>query len=61
LKAFEPLLERDILGFQDELQQADRLHFDKVVLEAFGLVERQENISNALLTLVEMRQAVRDV
>jgi len=60
LKAFKPLLERDVLGFQDELQRADRTHFDTVALEAFGLGAIQQDISSALLTLVAMRQAVHD-
>ena len=60
LEAFEPLLQRDVLNYQDELVQTDRQHFDKVVLEAFGLGDVQQDISNALLALVEMRQAVRN-
>ncbi|MDX8413553.1 MAG: N-6 DNA methylase [Mariprofundales bacterium] len=60
IKAFKPLLGRDVLSVREELQQSDRLHFDKVVLQAFDLGGVQENISNALLALVEMRQAVHN-
>ncbi len=60
LKAFEPLLKRNVMSYQDELKQTDRQHFDKVVLETFSLGDVQQDISDALLTLVEMRQAVRN-
>jgi len=60
LEAFEPLLKRDVMNYQDELVQTDRQYFDKVVLEAFELDDVQQDISSALLALVEMRQAVRN-
>jgi len=60
LDAFEPLLQRDVLNFREELEQEDRIKFDKTVLKCFGLEGFQKDISNALLVLVNMRQAVRD-
>ena len=54
--AFAPLLQRDILGVADELEQADRQAFDDAVISAFGITVSRQRVYDALLSLVEIRQ-----
>lgn len=37
--AFQPLKERNILTIAEEIQRADRINFDRVVLRSFGIDE----------------------
>jgi hypothetical protein len=39
LKAFQPLKQREIGTFFEEIKKADRINFDKTVLKAFGIDE----------------------
>lgn len=54
--AFVPLMQRDVLQVADELEKDDRQHFDKTVIEAFGLTVTRDQVYNNLLRLVEIRQ-----
>jgi len=56
-EAFAPLLRRDVLPVADELEQADRQHFDETVLEAFGLGLSRNQLYESLQALVGIRQA----
>ena len=56
--AFRPLIDREILEVADELEQEDRITFDNVVLDAFGIGVGSETIYGALLALTEIRNAV---
>ena len=53
--AFQSLLERDILGVADELEQEDRQRFDEVVMNAFGLAVSQSQVYDTLLELMGIR------
>ena len=55
LRAFSPLLNREILGVADELEQVDRQFFDDTVIGAFGLDVEREHIYESLRGLVEIR------
>ncbi len=55
LDAFLPLLNRDIFGVADELEQEDRQAFDDAVIGAFGLPLERELIYECLRSLVEIR------
>ena len=55
LRAFAPLLDREILGVADELEQRDRQVFDDTVIGAFGLDIEREHIYESLRGLVEIR------
>ena len=55
LRAFAPLLGREILGVADELEQRDRQVFDDTVIGAFGLDVEREHIYESLRGLVEIR------
>ncbi len=56
--AFQPLIDRKILEVADELDQDDRIAFDEVILDAFGIVVPREAIYDTLRALTEIRQAV---
>ena len=56
--AFQPLIEREILEVADELDQDDRIAFDDVILDAFGITVARETIYDSLRALTEIRQAV---
>lgn len=58
VSSFRPLIDRDILEVADELDQDDRIAFDDVVLDAFGITVAREMIYDGLRALAEIRQAV---
>jgi hypothetical protein len=60
IQAFAPLLGRDILQIADELEQDDRKAFDEAVISAFGVTVSRQQIYDALLALVSIRQAARE-
>lgn len=54
---FDPLLKRPPLSIESELQDPDRIAFDKVVLEVYGLKQYYDRIKGALMTLYDIRKA----
>jgi len=56
--AFQPLINRELLEVADELDQDDRIAFDDVILDAFGILIPREAIYDSLRALTEIRQAV---
>ena len=59
LSAFEPLRARAILSTDEELEQTDRIQFDHVVLNAFGIDAYYESIRRTLLTMQRVRHSAR--
>jgi hypothetical protein len=59
LDAFAPLLLREFLPIGRELQEADRKHFDRVVLKNFGLESHQESMYSAIKAAVLDRSNTR--
>lgn len=57
-KAFSEVKTRNILPLEQELLSADRQHFDKITLTAFGLSHIHEDIEKSLLELYRMRVCV---
>ena len=57
---YQPLLARDVEDIADELERADRIAFDRAVLDEFGIQTPLREIYDALLRLVEIRQSVLD-
>ena len=55
VEAFQSLLQRDILGVADELEQDDRRHFDEVVINAFGMNVSRSRVYDTLIELVGIR------
>lgn len=58
ISAFQPLIDRDILEIADELEQDDRIAFDTVILNSFGIEIEREVIYDALRVLTEIRKAI---
>lgn len=59
INAFQPLIHRGVKPLTEELQSADRIEFDQVVLDAFGISSEKENIIKSLLEIYNIRKAVR--
>ena len=57
LTAFAPLLKRDILSFDKELERRDRLDFVDTVLDAFGLTGLRSKITDSVVRLQSIRLA----
>lgn len=49
---------RDVKPLRKELEQVDRINFDKAVLKAFGLETYYDKIKMSLLQLFNIRKAV---
>lgn len=58
--AFAPLKTRTIYDTKRELQMEDRLHFDHVVLQAYGIDNLFEQIKQSLLSLQRTRLSVKN-
>ncbi len=58
-KSFIPLVSRDVLPLNLELQNKQRIAFDQIVLRAFGLERLQTAIYESLMHLFEVRTSVR--
>jgi len=59
LLAFKPILKRKIMKLSKELYQADRIAYEKLVLEIYGIEEMYEPIKNSLLSLHKNRLSVK--
>lgn len=62
-EAFKPLLakSRVINNIDEELEEEDRIAFDKVVMQAFGIPHLQNKIYEGLLKLVSIRLEAKNV
>ncbi|MFZ4394539.1 MAG: N-6 DNA methylase [Kiritimatiellia bacterium] len=60
LVTFAPLLKRDILSFEDEMKQRDRIVFETAVLNAFGLANIRPKIERAVRRLQAIRLTARE-
>ncbi len=61
INAFQPIANRDRLPLGQEIEQADRVNFERVLLEAFGIDEHFEKIKSSLLHLYRIRFAVKEI
>jgi hypothetical protein len=59
LKAFSPLLIRNVLDLPDELLSSDRRAFDEAVLSAVGASHLLDAVYSSLLNLFDIRQTAR--
>ena len=55
---FEILFNRDVKSLEDELNDLDRIDFDKTVLRAYGLEHLYSDIKESLLFLYNMRTKI---
>ena len=58
--AFLPISQRNRLPLEQEIEQADRINFERVLLEIFGIAEHYDAIKTSLLHLYKIRFAVKD-
>ena len=58
-KAFEPLLQRDVLEIADELEKQDRQDFDDAVISSFNLNVTRSDAYESIIKLVAIRQTAR--
>ena len=59
LSAFAPLLRRSVLDLENELRAPDRLAFESVVFQAFGIAPLQNPVHASLRQLFHIRQTAR--
>jgi type I restriction-modification system DNA methylase subunit len=60
INAFQPIAHRNRLPVGQELEQADRINFENVLLDVFGISIHYEAIKASLLQLYKIRFAVKD-
>lgn len=60
INAFQPLANRNRFPLEQEVQQADRVNFERVLFETFEISEHYEAIKSSLLHLYRIRFAVKD-
>lgn len=58
LNAFSPLLSRSVLNLYEELQSEDRINFDTVVLNSYGIANLRNQIYDSLKLLFHIRKTV---
>jgi hypothetical protein len=56
---FISIRDREIKNITDEFKEEDRIDFDNIVLEAFGILHLKDKIKNSFLYLYNMRTNVR--
>jgi hypothetical protein len=61
INAFQPIANRNRLPLRQEIEQTDRVNFERVLLEAFGIDEHFEAIKSSLLHLYKIRFAVKEI
>lgn len=59
IKSFQPIKNRNRLPLEQEVEQADRVNFERVLFEAFDIFEHYEAIKSSLLHLYRIRFAVK--
>ncbi len=60
INAFQPIANRDRLPLEQELEQTDRINFEKVLLKAFSIDQHFDSIKDSLLHLYNIRFAVKN-
>jgi hypothetical protein len=60
ITAFEPIKLRDRYPLKEEVEMADRVHFESILMNIYGLSEYYEQIKQSLLDLFKIRFAVNN-
>jgi type I restriction-modification system DNA methylase subunit len=58
--AFQTIANRDRLPLEQEIQQADRVNFESILFDCFGIREHYNSVKNSLLHLYKIRFAVKE-
>jgi hypothetical protein len=61
ISAFQPIANRNRFPLEQEVEQADRVNFEGVLFEAFGIEEHYDAIKSSLLHLYRIRFAVKEI
>jgi hypothetical protein len=61
ISAFKPIANRNRFPLEQEVEQADRVNFEGVLFEAFGIEEHYDAIKSSLLHLYRIRFAVKEI
>jgi len=59
INAFQPIANRNRFPLEQEVEQADRMNFERVLFETFDIFEHYEAIKSSLLHLYRIRFAVK--
>ncbi|HPV22112.1 MAG TPA: hypothetical protein PK102_10815, partial [bacterium] len=59
INSFQPIANRMRFPLEQEVKQPDRLNFEKVLFEAFGIFKHFEAIKSSLLHLYNIRFATK--
>lgn len=60
IEAFHPLLSRERMALEAELEQEDRINFEQTLFRIYGIEDYFESVKEALLKLFKIRFAVND-
>ncbi len=60
VELFRPIMQRNRLPLEQELDSADRILFESTLMEIYGITEYYEPIKNSLMQLYRIRFAVKD-
>lgn len=60
ITAFSPLMDRNRLALKQEILQEDRIAFEQLLFNIFGITDYYNSIANSLLSLYRIRFAVKD-
>ena len=60
VELFRPIMQRNRLPLEQELESADRITFENTLMEIYGISENYEPIKNSLKQLYRIRFAVKD-
>lgn len=60
IQSFKPIMQRDRLPLEQEIESEDRIAFENTLMEIFGISEYYEPIKNSLKQLYRIRFAVKD-
>lgn len=61
INAFQPILNRNRMPLEQELIQADRINFERVLFEAYEISQFNNSIKDSLIHLFKIRFAVKDI
>jgi len=60
INAFQPIAQRNRLPLEQELEQEDRIYFESILFESFGINEFYNSIKESLIHLYKIRFAVKE-
>lgn len=60
VQAFQPIKNRQVFDTEIELQREDRINFDHVVLNSFGIDDYYDRIKESLISMQKTRRNVRE-